>query len=278
MATTTIKPIESSRATIYGLAAMAANAYGVNVDENLAMTLNTMYGVFATQVPKNPLTVRHITYGYGGAANDSNSLVYANTVSGLNGNLFNPMAVRAVPLAQDLTNAERAKYGLRKVELVGGQQYAIYYASALDFTSSTVQLMRKDPTTGILTTYTPDSANMTPTPLSADANGVVTDPADVISVVIPATLTINGSDVIEVINALYSGNMQYARITEYGQIASSQETVTVNDANDVPFSYTELIGAQLASHYTWGGFQVVSESSVLTRTINITLANFAIRR
>lgn len=278
MATTNIKPIESSRATIYGLAAMIAQAYGMAVDTNTAMTLNTKFGSFATQTPKNALLTRQFIYGYGGRANDSDGLGYANIVSGLDGCLFSPMAARAVPLSQDLKAAERLNYGLRTVQQLHGQPYAVYYSRALDFTSSTVQLMRKDPTTGQMTTYTPDTANMTPVPLSPDANGVVTDPADVISVVVPATLTIQGSDVIEVVNAMFGGDMRYAMITEYGLVCASQETVSSNDANDVPFTYTEQIGAQMASHYTWGGFQVASESSVFTRTVNITLANFAIRR
>lgn len=75
-----------------------------------------------------------------------------------------PFIVR--PIANDLSNAERARYRLRKTIEIGGELYVAYYARVFDMSEISIEFMNAIISNGITTTSTfvPGVTEFKPTP------------------------------------------------------------------------------------------------------------------
>lgn len=273
---TTIQPLEFAKETILGMTTSLEQRFGCVPRNDLETTLNHKFDVFPARLPANPKLVQYFCWGVGGRINDTTSLSSAQYVLGTNMALYNMRPFRAVPFEEDLSEVERAKYALRQVRLVNGVPYCLYYLKKIDFTQSQVQYIRTDPTSDIVSSYEIDPLNLSPTAPVADDNGVITDVADTVSVVLPGTLTITGREVIESMSVLDGGDPRYAIVSELGFVSASTEIVQAVDHGGAPFSYSEAILAQLVDQYNWVGQPFISVSDSWTRTMNFSMKNLIV--
>jgi hypothetical protein len=270
---TVVKPLEYSKETLLGMTVAIEQRFGCTPRNDIASTLNTKFGVQASRLPSNAKLVRYFCWGVGGRTNDNNTLSSAQYVLGTNMSLYAIRPFRAVPLASDLTALERANYAMRKVQTIDGVPYVLYYLKKIDFTQSQVQYKRTDPVTGVDTLYDLDYSNLAPTAPVADANGLITDVSDSISVVLPGSMTITGQEVFESMSVIDGGDTRYSIVSELGFVSASTETVSAVNSVGAQFTYSEAILAQMVDQYNWVGQPFLSTNDTFTRTLNFTVRN-----
>ena len=275
-----INPSWDAKATIFGLGIITEGIVDQGFDINYDLTFNNYYGFQQNVVPTGPRKIRYFCYGIGGKKNVSNDLTEAYRVSGLDGNGYKFIPVRCVPYEDDLSADEQALYAGRVVSTRTKdgitQAYVFYYLKALDRKADKVTFVRNDTQTKSMVPYTPTVDCMSPTPLVADNNNTITDPADSISTAAPYGLTVLGKDVLEVINILYDGNMRYANISEFGLIAADRQLVTGKDAQNKTIQYNEAIAAQQVTHSTTAGTTITGPDHDIVKTVNLGLQNISV--
>lgn len=274
---TSVKPLEYAKETILGMTISLEQRFGCTPRNDVGTTLNTKLSVFPSRLPTAERLVKYFCWGVGGRTNDTTTLSSAQYVQGTNMSLYKMRPFRAVPFEEDLSNVERAKYAMRQVVTISGTRYCLYYLKLIDFSQSQVQYVRTDPVSGITTSYEIDYANLNPTAPVADDNGVITDVADSVSVVLPGTLTITGQEVLESMSVMDQGDTRYSIVSELGFVSAATESVSVADINGVPFSYDEAIMAQLVDQYNWVGQPFLSTSDSWTRTMNFSMKNLIVQ-
>lgn len=269
--TTAIQPLEYAKETLLGMTRSLEQRFGITPRNDLQTTLNNKYGVFPTRLPATSPIVSYFSWGVGGRVNDSTTLSSAQFVKGTNMSLYQPRPFRAVPLEEDLSANERANYAMRRVQTINGVPYCLYYLKKIDFTQSQVQYIRTDPVTGVESSYEIDYTNLNPDPPVRDDNGVISDVADSISIIVPASFTITGEEVLESMSVIDGGDTRYAIVSELGVVSASAENVSAQDFQGNPFNYTEAIMAQMVQQYNWVGQPFISVSDSWTKTISFSL-------
>lgn len=159
-----------------------------------------------------------------------------------------PFVLRQV--TNDLTQAERAKYRLRRVEEHNGIQYIAYYARVLDLTDTAVNMELRHVENGTTTStlYAPTIEDLNPVPPNLVAGESVSTTGDYIatSVKVPFTMTAEEikefQDAIEIIE----GETGYASISEICTVAGVDRVVTDTIAGQSQ-QYEEVIRAQIMS-------------------------------
>jgi hypothetical protein len=276
---TSIKPIENSKETLLGMTTALEQRFGCQPRNDLGTTLNTKFGVFPSLLPTNPKLVRYFCWGVGGKINDTTGLSSAQPPLGTDMAPYAIRPFRAVPFDSDLSAPEMAQYAMRQVvpNFQGtGVTYCLYYLKLIDFTSSQVQYVRQDPVTGNSVTYEIDDSNLSPTPPAVSDNGVITDVADSVSVILPGNCILTGQEVLESMAVMDGGDPRYAIASEMGFVSASTQSVSVVDNNGVPFSYNEAILAQMTDHYTCVGQPFFSTDDTWTRSIAFSLRNIVV--
>lgn len=272
---TTIQPLTYAKETILGMTLALEQRFGCQPRNDLRTTLNNKHSVFPTRAPANPRLVQYFTWGVGGRLNDTQTTSSAQYVLGTNMDLYQPRPFRAVPLETDLSAAEMANYAMRVVTMIDGVEYCLYYLKKIDFTKSQVQYVYTN-ASGAQQNYDIDYANLSPTPPAADSNGVYTDVADSVSIVLPGSLVLTGQEVLESVSVMDGGDMRYAVASELGFVSASAESVSAVDFNSKPFNYTEAICAQMVDQYDWVGQPFLSTTDVFTRQMNFSVKNLIV--
>jgi hypothetical protein len=268
-----IKPLQSAKETILGLTVALEQRFGVIPRNDVSTTLNSKFGVFPTRSPVNPLYTQYFCYGIGGRLNDAGNLTSAQPVLGTNMAPYEMRPFRAVPLETPLDAETREKYALRQVRTINGIPHELWYLKKIEFPQTQVSYTRTDPVSGTVETYEIDYSNLSPVPPVADDNGIITDVADSISVVVPGILTLTGEEIMEAISVLDDGDMRNAVISEVGFVSASTENVTAADINGASFAYDEAIFAQMLNQYNWVGTAFVSSEDVWTRAMSFSMKN-----
>lgn len=267
------KPISLSKENILGMTIALEERFGITPRNDPGTTLNTKFGVFPNRLPTGKRVVKYFCWGNKGRTNDNTTQSSAQPVLGTNMALYGMRPFRAVPFENDLSASERAKYAMRRVETIRGTRYCLYYLKKIDFSQSQVQYIRTDPATGQSTTYEIDYADLSPTPPTADANGIIRDIADEISVNLPGSLTITGEEVWESTSVMDLGDARNAIVSEIGFVSASSEMVSATDVNNVAFTYEEAVFAQMVDQYNWVGQPMLSTSDVWQRTMRFSATN-----
>lgn len=270
---TQVNPLEYAKETLLGMTRAIEQRFGCTPRHDISTTLNNKFGVFPTRLPVHEPQVKYFCWGVGGRINDTSTLSSAQYVAGTNMAPYAIRPFRAVPFEQDLTAIERANYAMRQVTTINGTPYCLYYLKKIDFSQSQVQYIRTDPNSGILTTYELDYTNLSPVPPIADSNGVLTDVADSVSVVLPGTCTITGEEVFESMSVMDAGDTRYSVVSEMGFVSASTESVQALDNAGVQFSYDEAILAQMVDQYNWIGQPFLSTNDSWTRSIKFEVRN-----
>lgn len=280
MATNNVNTVKEATRSIITLAGIQ-NSLELNLNMtptyNTATTINSLYNVFNTVTPTVHPTESYFGIGIGGdTPSGESNLMNPVELSATNLGLYTQIPFRAVPIEQDLTGAERNTYRIRAITTINGQQYVCYYLKKISLSDAAVQFSKYDPNTQADQPYTIDPSQLRPKPPATPVDGSTTNLTEEITASVNGTLPILGSEVIEVINALYGGDLRYARISELGIYTGTDMQQKATDATGTQFSYTEAIFARLSQHHTFIGKPFISTDSVYNPTFKFTSANMCV--
>lgn len=193
-----------------------------------------------------------------------------------NMDLYQPIPFRCVPIEEDLTPIERVNYRMRTVVDINGETYVQYWLKKLDFLNRHVQVNKITPD-GQESSYVWDGSNRTPTPNETMVPDVDDGSNTIITVSLEAACSVTGEEVIEVINALYGGDLRLAKISEFGLYTGVDKSdATFVDAGGANVTYTESIYTQLAAHRCTNGVTMDDVTSLHTENLIIKSGNITI--
>jgi hypothetical protein len=237
-------------------------------------TLNHKYNNFGSELPATSPKLAYFGIGTRGFKNlDDNNLAAPYVPSSKNLDLFAPLPFRVVPVANDLSPAERANYRMRILRTFEGQQYWCYYLKKATFINNRVQILKTNLTTGEETVLTElDPANLSPVPTNTSVEDV-TQTNEKISVALTANVQITGEEVIEAINVIHGGNLLRSVISEIGLYVGTDKDVSMSNGLGGSFTGTEAIFASLAYHYTSLGTSFSTPSRVENVSIRLNSAS-----
>lgn len=269
--TATFTPLYRITKTILGVTNDLESTLPTTPLYDINSTLNAKYQVLPKQVPgsgQHP-TIKYFGIGINGARNvDGTNLSEPQEVSSLNMDIYQPIPFRCVTLDNDLSATERQQYRMRVVITQSSQQYVCYYLKVITIDDQQVQYTRLDPTTGNEVSYALDYENLTPTPPATSVDGSSNSISSEVDVLVSTNFPLAGTEVLEAVQVLYSGDLRRARITEIGIYTGTDYTTTANDVNNNPFSYTESIMTQLSMHYTFNGVDMASPTASFNQSFS----------
>lgn len=258
--------------TIPGIIAELTAATGLTPSYDTTLTLNAKYGIASATLPSssNRPAIKYVGIGIGGTYNvDGENLTapYLPAITDLD--IYTPIPWRCVPLANDLSDAERSVYRMRVPMVIDEVTYVAYYLKAMTAIDNTVQVTLTDPVTLAETPYVLDPTNLNPTPTTSTTDGTIGTTTSEINVTTNHTITITGAEVLEAIDVLYGGDVRRARISEMGIYWGSDVIQTANDSSGTQFTYTEACMCQLGFHATDNGIDFSNSATSITRQIRI---------
>ncbi|MND25672.1 hypothetical protein D3C81_144480 [compost metagenome] len=163
-----------------------------------------------------------------------------------------PFVLRRVD--NDLDVVARSRYGLRRLENIGGVNYFAYYLKRISMADTQPQITHTivDGDQKETVPYVPNLANLNPTPPAMSNEGVLTSSGDYLSTSQILTLVFSAEDVLELINAcrIKYDNEAYAVISEIGMVTGVDRNAQVQGPGNTQFNMKEVIAAQIASFIT----------------------------
>jgi len=224
-------------------------------------TINKKRGVFAGIQPTRIPVCKYFGIGIRGFANISSqdNLAQPYYPSPENQDLYEPIPFRCVP--ERLSSTEEAKYRIRTTATINGQTYYQYWLKCIEFEDSSVRTTQIDGE-GREIPYVIDSNNLNPVPSLANSSDVLNGTTSRIVASVVGICEVTGKEVVEVINAMYGGDLRKARISEFGVYSGEDYAVTA-EADPDGIAYTEAVYVQLASHRCTLGTDLSNESTVL---------------
>lgn len=162
-----------------------------------------------------------------------------------------PFVMREV--GNDLTPSERERFALRRIEVIGGVSYIVYYARRLDVSNCTIRAQKRTIVNSVTTTvdYVPNASNLSPTPPALDGNGnVISTNGEFLAAVCKLEIILDSFEVTEILNAavLLYGREDYAFISEIGMVSGVNRMVSVSDGDAGTFSFNEVVCSQIFTH------------------------------
>jgi len=147
------------------------------------------------------------------------------------------------PIANDLTPAQRAMYGLRRIETHGGEQYAAYYVRRFDTTNVVPRMEYRtiNPDKSIVVSeFIPGTTNLNPVPAEVAVNGVNTTSSQFITVSAKVEIPWSRWQIDEYLNAskIMYGTEDAAIISETAICSAVDKVIQIG-----ALSYTEAIAA-----------------------------------
>ncbi len=224
-------------------------------------TINNKRGVLAGVAPTETLRCKYFGIGIRGFANISSqdNLAQPYYPSPENQDLYEPIPFRCVP--ERLSAAEEAKYRMRTTVTIGNQTYYQYWLKCIEFEDASVRLTKID-ADGRETPYVIDSNNLNPNPSINNSSDVINNSTSRIVASVTGVCTITGAEIVEVINAMYGGDLRKARISEFGVYTGVDTAITAEqDADGI--AYTEAAYVQLASHRCTLGQDMSNTSTIM---------------
>lgn len=229
-------------------------------------TLNSKYNNYHEMIPTKLPRLQYFGLGIKGFVNaDDGILSTPYLPSNKELDLYLPIPLRCVPIDEDLSATERALYRMRVRQTINGSPYYCYFLKKLNQIDNTVQLTQTNPITGEQEPYEFVASDLTPTPAVPSTSGEQSGEVTTANISFRVGMEYLGSEVFEAINAIYGGDLRYAKISEFGLYSGEDQVVTGYDANNTPFQYTEAIYAQMCYKCCSIGSAVTSESFVGSR-------------
>lgn len=189
--------------------------------------------------------------------------------------LFNHIPFSARPLDNDLTEAQRANYRLRKVIDLNGVWTALYYLKRLTPNDAppTMEYRRiSDDGEVTVSPYEFDPGDLNPTPTDVDENELSCASGSSLVTYGVTTIELLGFDISEIINAcmLLYGDADYANISEIGLCTSFDSVVEGEFTSDLlAQDYTEAAYVQLANHLTSDVYKLTESTEDIIINVKI---------
>ena len=251
--------IITSRRTIH--AANLQTSLLLNKQYNILpnSTLNEKFAVaddVALTANERP-TIGYFTIGRGGhqaiAGSDGGSNIGPVPQFASHSALYSHLPFVLRPINDDLGDAERAKYALRRVESHGGSDYIAYYLKRIDLDDVNVlvefnHVLGTGETTTIA--YVPRVEDLNPTPLNIPVSALPTD-GDSLTALATVPLIFGPNDVTEfrdACNVIYN-DTAYAVVSEIG-ICSGVDRMLLSPSASGEINFNEAIGVQILSMLT----------------------------
>lgn len=244
--------------TLLAIENQLAAALGVDMIYRPGTTINTKRGILADIVPEVVPRVRYFGIGIKGYANitSQNNIAQPFVPSATNCDLFEPIPFRCV--TTPLTGDEAAQYVMRDTTTINGIKYFRYWLKKIEFESSTVRLTKVE--NRIESEFTLDSSNLYPVPVDLMPSDLAAVQSR-ITASVSGVCRVTGKEVIEVINAMYGGDMRRARISEIGTYSGIPYNVAATD-DGLPAA-EEAIYVQLATHKCTTGQSLADPAAYL---------------
>lgn len=230
-------------------------ALGIDMIYRPETTINVKRGILADVVPTVVPRIRYFGIGIKGYANltSQNNIAQPFVPNATNCDLFEPIPFRCV--RTPLTGDEAAQYVMRDTTIIDGIKYYRYWLKKIEFESTTVRLTKVEDK--VESEFTMDSSNLYPVPADLSPTDVAAVQSR-ITASVSGICRVTGKEVVEVINAMYGGDMRRARISEIGTYSGIPYHVDAAD-NGLPAA-EEAIYVQLCTHKTTCG-QTLSDPS-----------------
>ena len=220
-------------------------------------TLNEKFGVLPTvsiSTTDKP-AMKYVSIGNGGhktvTGAEGISAPYPVQHNPTDSSLFKPIPFVLRDVSNDLTNAERASYGLRRLETHDGKPYIAYYLKRLDYSDVVAKLTFKTVLNNITTTtdFIPNQSNLDPTPPPLSSTGVNVTTGSYIAATAKVPFILTESEIKELLDVatIIYGNDNLAIISEIALCSGVDKVVAVDAGGPAPFNMTEAIGVQVVT-------------------------------
>lgn len=219
-------------------------------------TLNEKYGILPTltfaanEIP----TDSYIAIGNKGATYsvDGNSVISITPIKHTPTHtcLYRGIPFIARKVSEDLSNAERASYRMRVVQLIGSVEYAFYYLKKLNTSITTVSTEVRSVVNGVpsSTAFTVSLEDTTPLQATEVPLNISNPESSYIVSTASNTFTLSLGEVNEIIAAGVLLNMPaIAVINEIAIVTGVDTQSTVPNGSSSSITYTEVKGAQISS-------------------------------
>lgn len=246
--------------TIYGSALQTSQLLGVPHKIVPYSTLNEKFDIQPGVLPgpNERCAAQYFVIGAGGHRHvmGADNVPYTTPIehSPNHAALYRHMPFVLREMNNDLTIAQRAKYGLRRLESHNGRQYAAYYAKRINLENVEANMEHTTMNEGVPTTvpFIPTSADLNPTPPQLPSTGVVTTSGNYLSATAVVPINFDANDVAELKNVarIMFDNELMAVISEIGIVSGVDRVVTGPGQGNTTFNYNEIIGAQIVTHIT----------------------------
>jgi hypothetical protein len=219
-------------------------------------TLNEKFGVADEEtVPTGRYpAMEYIAIGRGGhrgrIASDGATLTDILQHDVTDAALFEHLPFVVRPVSEDLTPAERAKYGMRTLVERNGKQYFAYYLKRVNLSQTYPELKEITVLDGTVSDreYTPTPSQLTPNPLPLSNTQANLASGKHISVTSTLSLSLSATDIQEIMDAvlvLYD-DVAYATISEIATVTAHRTPINTT-LGGVNVTYDEAIAAQVAN-------------------------------
>jgi hypothetical protein len=220
-------------------------------------TLNELFEVQAgVNVPTNQYpTLQYLAIGNGGhkmqQAADGLSYPQLYTHQPTDCALISHIPFVMVPANADLTQQQRALYGMRVPMTVAGVNYIAYYLLKLNYDTVSPQILTNTVNNGVVSSaaWVPTSANLHPTPVVASNTGAVATNGQYVSMqeIIPVTLAASDIQNIQNVATILFGDPNLAIISEAALVAAYPMQVTQQVTGGGTLTYVEAIAATICT-------------------------------
>lgn len=154
----------------------------------------------------------------------------------------------------DLSRAERDRYGLRREEIHNGLRYFAYYAKRiiLDNVKAGMEyVIVRDGEDPIVSRFTPDSADLNPKPQPLNNTGVQTVSGDYVAATAKADISFSKADVAELKNValILFQDADYAIISELALLSGVDKMVASPGPGSSTIQFNEVLACQVVTHF-----------------------------
>ncbi len=154
----------------------------------------------------------------------------------------------------DLTVAERAAYGLRKIISINNENYVAYYLKRIPIDNEPVKMLHHTVVDGQVVTvpFTPDNSNLHPEPTEPQAVGAITTNGTYLTTSALMNIHFDANDVRELteVAKIMFGSVERALISELCLVAGSDRVLSVTDPGQQAFNMNEVVQAHIVTHIT----------------------------
>ena len=235
---------EHTTATILAIRNQISANFGVGFQFDPSTTINYKRGVLSDAKINTFPKVRYFGIGIKGYANltTENNIAQPYKPSMEDCDLYEPIPFRCV--TTPLEGVEAAQYRMRTTATINGVKYYQYWLKMIDFETAvpTLTLIHD----GSQQSYTVNSSNLYPTPTDLTATDY-SRVQDRIVASVTGRCKVTAAEVMEVINAMYGGDMRRARISEFGTYSGVEYDAKADECPGFPAG-KEALYVQLCTH------------------------------